>query len=248
MRRLLFLLCWLMMLASSMTATSIPYNQWWTQANRFYQQQQYDSAAAYYEKIAAQQPVNDELYYNLGNTYYRLNKMGYAVLYYKKALRNNPNLTSAKDNLELAQSRIKGYITPVKEIFFVNWWKAMTQPSLSLFWALATWFCFMAVVGILFWNRWKKQSLIHSGVSYAFAFLFFAFLPFAYFSAQQAKAPQEAVVMVSDAACKITATGKTETIPEGTVVTLETAVSGNITVTLPDGRTGIMRKDSLQEI
>ena len=48
----------------------------WAKANAFYQQKNYDSAAVYYEKIAAGKPRQAAVFYNLGNTYYRLNRIG----------------------------------------------------------------------------------------------------------------------------------------------------------------------------
>src|ERR1700744_3575460 len=78
-------------------------NMLWQKANELYQQKQYDSAAQCLEQIAALKPQNEIVYYNLGNTYYKLNKIAPAVLNYERALRINPDYKEAKDNLLLAQ-------------------------------------------------------------------------------------------------------------------------------------------------
>src|ERR1700679_3139368 len=86
------------------------YNVQWQKGTTFYAQKQYDSAAIYFEQIAALKPQNAEVYYNLGNTYYRLNKIAPAVLNYQRALQINPDYKDAKDNLALTETRISNHV------------------------------------------------------------------------------------------------------------------------------------------
>src|SRR5581483_6057858 len=92
------------------------YSTQWQKGTAFYQQMQYDSAAYYFEQVAALKPQNAEVYYNLGNTYYRLNKIALAVLNYQRALHINPDYKEAKDNLALTESRISNHIQPASDI------------------------------------------------------------------------------------------------------------------------------------
>ena len=96
-------------------------NEWWQKGNKFYAQKQYDSAAYYYEKLAVQKPKDAVLYYNLGNSYYKLNDIGLAVLNYERALHLDPGYKDAEDNLILTQSRIANRIQGSEDIFFVRW-------------------------------------------------------------------------------------------------------------------------------
>ena len=48
---------------------------------------------------------NGKLYYNIGNTYYRLGEIGYAILNYRRALRLMPTDTNLLQNLGYARSR-----------------------------------------------------------------------------------------------------------------------------------------------
>src|ERR1044071_4582958 len=68
-------------LLGSLTASAKPeyFEQIWQKGNSYYAQKQYDSAAVYFEKLAAENPGNAVVYYNLGNAYYRLNQVGPAV-------------------------------------------------------------------------------------------------------------------------------------------------------------------------
>lgn len=48
-----------------------------------------------------------DLYYNLGNAYFRNAKLGFAIFYYKSALRLNPNDADIQHNLAYAQAMTK---------------------------------------------------------------------------------------------------------------------------------------------
>ncbi|MCQ2123481.1 MAG: tetratricopeptide repeat protein [Fibrobacter sp.] len=48
-----------------------------------------------------------DLYYNLGNAYFRNAKLGFAIFYYKSALRLNPNDSDIQHNLAYAQAMTK---------------------------------------------------------------------------------------------------------------------------------------------
>jgi tetratricopeptide (TPR) repeat protein len=72
------------------------------QASAAYTKKQFSEALALYEKIEAQGIQNADLYYNMGNCYYRQQKLGGAILYYKRALRLNSAHSSAQKNLQLA--------------------------------------------------------------------------------------------------------------------------------------------------
>ena len=107
-------------------------NMYWKKATSFYLQKQYDSAANYFELIAASKPQNAELYYNLGNVYYRMNRIAPAVLNYERALRINPSYTEAQDNLAITHARINNHTLPADDIFFVEWWKSITAHTMLL--------------------------------------------------------------------------------------------------------------------
>lgn len=59
-----------------------------------------------------------ELYYNLGNAYYKLNKIAPAIYNYEKALLLNPNDVASKNNLRFAQNMTIDEIKPMIEVGF----------------------------------------------------------------------------------------------------------------------------------
>ena len=75
------------------------------QANSLYKKGQYQAAIESYENVFRSKKQSAELYYNLGNCYYKLNKVAPAIYNFEKALLLNPNDTDIQNNLRFAQKR-----------------------------------------------------------------------------------------------------------------------------------------------
>jgi len=248
MKQIVVILITLLIGVKGIANEAIPYNKWWSQANRFYQQKSFDSAVVYYEKIAEYQPANEVLYYNLGNAYYRLNKIGFAILNYNKALRLKPDYKQASDNLALAQNRIKGRLPELQEVFFIRWWNQLSLPAYASSWAILSLVVFLLLLGVIFWNKHKRQVVIHQGIMYALVGIFLCVLSLAYVSAQQNENPEKAIVVIDAAVFKMKVSGKLESVPEGTLVTIERNENDKVEVSLPDGRIGIIDTTAIKII
>jgi len=62
-------------------------------ANDLYSKGDYKAAAEEYEHIIAAKNVAPELYYNLGNAYYKSGEIGHAILNYERSLRLKTKLS-----------------------------------------------------------------------------------------------------------------------------------------------------------
>jgi tetratricopeptide (TPR) repeat protein len=72
--------------------------QLYKQANQLYEKKEYLKAAENYEFIASR-VCNGNVYYNLGNTYFKLGQRGKAILYYERAKRLMPRDKDIRRNL-----------------------------------------------------------------------------------------------------------------------------------------------------
>lgn len=241
----------LLFLLSSAQAFAGDHYALWKAGNEHYKKGEYGSAVNCYEPLAAHRAENPELYYNLGNAYYKLNRIGPAVLNYKRALRIDPGYDRASDNLLLTESRIPNRIRETQEIFFLGWWHAITSPHLSETWAIVSLFLCLLVVGMLLarlWNRapsWMRtQVIVFTGT------LCLLSLTIAYNSAAARVSRENAVVMIPDAPFHENAnTAAVQTlVPEGTVIRIMNQKSELAEVKLPDGRRGWMDLRNLQKI
>lgn len=76
------------------------------QADSAYVNDDFAVARNLYEQAIDSLGSSAMLYYNLGNTYYRLGNNGMAIVCYERALRLDPTNADAKANLEFVNSRI----------------------------------------------------------------------------------------------------------------------------------------------
>ncbi len=92
-----------------------------------YSQGRYDDAIRIYETVIENDGCSADIYYNLGNAYYRNNMIGKAILNYERALRLDPTDKDAKANLEFVQTRTKDEVVEQYELFLVSWFKAVVN-------------------------------------------------------------------------------------------------------------------------
>jgi tetratricopeptide (TPR) repeat protein len=79
------------------------FDKLFSEANNFYKNGNYENAIELYEQIAVSGNVSSELFYNLGNSYYKINKVGPSIYNYEKALLLDPLNEDAENNLIFAK-------------------------------------------------------------------------------------------------------------------------------------------------
>jgi tetratricopeptide (TPR) repeat protein len=94
-------------------------------AAKAYNNRHYSEAIGQYVKIIDGGYESYELYYNLGNAYFRNNETAEAILYYEKALKLAPNNEDIKHNIEVVNSKLNDKVEMVPELFYKRWWKML---------------------------------------------------------------------------------------------------------------------------
>lgn len=124
-----------------------------------------DFAAAIqiYESLL-QQGESAEIYYNLGNSYYKADNIARAILNYERALLLSPGNADIRANLEIARSKAIDKVEPVPEIFFVTWIKSLINCQSSDAWARTAIVAFLLLLvsfSVFFFTqqvKWKKTG------------------------------------------------------------------------------------------
>lgn len=104
------------------------------QADSSYAKENFDEAERIY-LLLSQQGESAAVYYNLGCTYYRQDKMANAVLWLERAAQLDPSDDDIRFNLTMARSKTIDRIIPRHEMFFVSAWKTMMQGQSVTEWA-----------------------------------------------------------------------------------------------------------------
>ncbi len=104
-------------------------------ADALYEKGDYAAAAVMYEDIIASHGTSANLYYNLGNSYYKLKDIAHAILNYERALLLNQGDSDIRGNLAIARGMTVDKVTPPSELFFVSWWRGFANIVSIDFWA-----------------------------------------------------------------------------------------------------------------
>lgn len=107
-------------------------------ANKAYQEGFYENAISLYEKVIHEGYTSSELYYNLGNAYFKTDQIPSAILYYERAKKLDPNNEDILYNLKIANSKIIDKIDQLPQLFYVQWWNNVKQLFSPDGWAVNT--------------------------------------------------------------------------------------------------------------
>ncbi|MHB1920619.1 MAG: SH3 domain-containing protein [Chitinophagaceae bacterium] len=245
-----FFLIQLLVVSRGLTAqTSNRAQHLFDQANRWYAHQQYDSAILNYQKLIDSGFQNSELFYNAGNAYYQTHQTGLAILNFEKALQQDPGNPNIRQNLHLANQRVKDPIEIAPPLLFQLWWMELLTlhslngwvwGSLIFLWALAL--CLGCRIGFPNPPRWTF------GVCVVLGLLFLLYFLGAIVRYQQVTRPGYAIVMVADLDVKTapdSGSPDLAQIHEGVKVKLLDLAGGWEKVELPNGKIGWVAKGAL---
>ena len=96
------------------------------EADSAYARGQYQQAISDYEELL-KGGASADIYYNLGNAYYRTENITRAVLNYERALLLSPGDRDIRFNLQLARSKTIDKIVPESEMFFITWYHSLVN-------------------------------------------------------------------------------------------------------------------------
>ncbi len=145
-------------------------NLMFEKANQLYRNKLYDSSADLYQQMIEDGYCHADLYYNAGNAFYRINKIGMAVWCFKKALQIDNNV-NYRDNLLLAQKRIKNGIKASEEIFFMRWWKNSYNFFSVNKWAVLTLVLFIISLLLFTLRNILKKNMVSKAFANSFVIL-----------------------------------------------------------------------------
>jgi len=132
-------------------------------ANSLYVEGKYEEAIKEYKKILETEEVAAELFYNLGNCYYRINNFTEAIYYYEKAKMICPNDKDINENLKMANLQIVDKITPLPQFFGTRVVNNIIRSKNSIFWAnlsILTFVVLLSAILIYLFSKIKTLKII----------------------------------------------------------------------------------------
>jgi tetratricopeptide (TPR) repeat protein len=247
MKNILFLL---LMIANVVVAQNV--DTLFVSANELYRNGAFEEAIKKYKKIESQDTVSSELYLNLGNAYYKLNKVGPTIFYYEKALKLDPLNVDVKNNLIFAKRLALDNIEEVPKTVFQKFNKNYLQKLSYNDWAIVVVVLSFssAIFFLLFYFGYsstrKRIYFTTSGIS-LLLLIFSIFISYNQYSQTTKKI--EAIVFVKKTAVRNAPTFNSEEVfilHEGTKVMVLDAVDNWKKIKLIDGKQGWMIADEIK--
>ncbi|MBP1676167.1 MAG: Tetratricopeptide 1 repeat-containing protein [Bacteroidetes bacterium] len=250
MKKLIFIFAVLMSVSGAVTSQNNPLKK----ANDLYSRGDYEGAAVAYEQIIKEQGVAPELYFNLGNAYYKLNETGKSILNYERALRLDPSYDDARFNLNLAGQKVVDNVVQVPSFFLVRWLDILTKQFNSNQWFVVSLTIFiLSLVGFLIFVfgvdvRLRKLSFYIAGVflGAALVTLFFSGI-----RKNQLMGHKEAVIMSGVIVVK-SSPDKSGTdlfqLHEGTKVKVKSSLGEWTEIVVGNGGVGWVENNAIEKI
>jgi len=139
-------------------------------ANEQYGKGNFEQAIEMYEQILKSGMEAPQLYYNLGNAYYRNGLLPAAILNYERALLLAPQDKDIRYNLNLAYGQITDKIESVGVFFLTRWFTNFRNSTNSDSWAIISIIAFILTLGALLFFFFAKTSFLRK-ISFYLALL-----------------------------------------------------------------------------
>ncbi len=219
-----------------------------------YEDGQFEAALESWQGIIDGGFESPDLYYNMGNAAFRSNSIGYAALYYEKALKLDPTHGDAAFNLEFLSRYKSDAFEEVPEFFLRTWISKAVHAMPERTWSI------MALAGFLFTLGFLLLYIFTRGLTLKKTGFFAALggLIFTIFTLSSALAshrviihPESGIILSPSIIVKSTPS-ETGTelfiLHEGTKVRVKEEVTGWHNIRILDGREGWIRTEDFGTI
>jgi tetratricopeptide (TPR) repeat protein len=223
-------------------------------AGEFYRNGDYERAIEIYEDLKNNGYTGTSLYYNLANSYYRIGKLGYAILNYERALKLSPADEDVKHNLTFANLSTVDRIQPLPSFFLFEWWESLIA-SLSINgWTFLAFFIYLVLISLVVFYFFAKtisqqKSILFSGFGALVILAIIVSLLIVKINREETDI--DAVIIAQSITVKTSPDSKSTdafVIHEGLKVNLEDKLDEWVKIRLADGKVGWIEYESVKEI
>ena len=131
-----------------------------SQANEAYNKGDYQKAIELYKKIEETGNISSNLYFNIANSYYKLQQVAPSIYNYEKALALKPNDSDVLNNYEFAKNMRVDQIDFIPEGFLTKAYKYLVTLFTTDTWAwIAVVFIFLFVICFVLFYRTAEPTL-----------------------------------------------------------------------------------------
>ena len=226
----------------------------WKAGNEAFAAEQWQNALNYYQMIEGEDLESADLYYNVGNTYFKMGDNAHAILYYERALKLDPAHADARHNLEIATQLTLDRVDAIPDFILVSWFRGVRQSLSADTWAWLT-LALLLIAGVLLTLFLRGSSRGLRKVSFILACVIAALsiATFVFSLLQRKAVSRKDSAIVTAPVCSVKSSpadgGKTVfVLHEGTKVRLLDSVGDWTKLEIADGRQGWATTNSMEVI
>ena len=215
----------------------------------------WNQAAADWADVAATGLRSKELYFNLGNAYYKGGEIAKAILFYERALRLDPSDADIRYNLEFARNLTQDRIDEVPEFILKTWVRKVNYLLPSNVWAGLSLFLLALALGLcLLFLLGPTAGARRTGFFTGIAALLLALAAWGFARSQKTAAERHDTAIVMRPVTSVTSSPSNDAtkslfiLHEGTKVKVLDEVSGFTDIELADGRRGWITTSDIERI
>ena len=219
-----------------------------------YKNAKYQDAINSWMKIIESGEHSSELYFNIANAEYKLNKIGPSIYYYEKALQLDPNDKDTKTNLAFAENARVDAIMPLPKTIFSKWYKNTAHTFTYNGWAiLSVVFSILFVVLFLLYYfsfSAKTKRLLFASFMLSI-FLFVGSISMAFFTYGDYSRDNPAIIFAEEIEVKAEPSLGSSTafvLHEGTKVQVVSEDGDWYRIMLSDGKDGWIPNSKLKKL
>jgi tetratricopeptide (TPR) repeat protein len=230
---------------AGMPVSALPQVEFYQEGNRWYQEGDFENALTSYLRLIEGGFESGEVYYNIGNTYFKLGDLAPSILYYERARRLLPADEDVQVNLDLARSLTVDEIDPLPRFWLfsaVEWWVDLLPKTFLIALVAGSYLLGMGALLMLILRRgvvmarWGGRIALACGAVFVVLGLNLVVREFEVGRAQEAVVFQPQVDVMSAPLNDETLT--VFTVHEGTKVRIDRLSDEWAEVALEDGRVG----------
>ena len=225
-----------------------------TQANEAYTNSDFQKAAGLYEELLKANGESATVYYNLGNSYYKLNKIAPSILNYERALLLEPGNSDIRFNLEIARLKAVDRIVPIDDFFLTEWFRSIQNLLSADDWSNFSIACFILFIACLFLFFFSRRVFIKkSGFFTGFVLLIFIIFgnSFAYNQKKKLTQRNAAIILAPTTTIKSSPDNSGTdlfNLHEGTKVVLKNKLGNWNEIETADGNVGWIKSSEIEVI
>jgi len=225
-----------------------------SEGNKAYSEGLYTDAIEHYQQVTGAGWESPQLYYNLGNAYFKLDDYPHAILWYERARRLDPGNEDISFNLNVANSKIADKIEPLPVLFYVRWYQSLVGLFPVGGWAVQTIiFFFLTLTAVLLYLYARRLILRKTGFWGGIIFLILTLftLLFSGSGTHRLNTLREAIVFDPTITVKSSPDEKSIdlfVLHEGTKVQLIDQIGTWYEIRIANGSVGWLPDEALEEI